>query len=351
MSLNKHKNGIWYYHFVNPLSLKRNAISTGMRKKSDATNVIIEPEFQARIGKPKEPLKLIYIDDLREEVMKYVINNFEFSTAKLYRTVFDIMKRIFKDRPIKLITASDIEHYKSVRIGEVRRATVNKDLNIMKAIFNIAIRFDWIYKNPVKGVKKLSIPEKEHLAFSDSQIKLFLDNIPIDSIKNFVIFALFTGCRLDEIINLQWKDIDFAERILTIRNKPNFKTKSGRIRQIPISEKLFELIAEIADFKKENNTIRFINPDRYIFCKTSHYKYNKNYISKYFKEILRSLNFNEKYHFHCLRHTFITNLIKNGVNINYVKEIAGHSEISTTMNYIHINIDDLREAVNRISVI
>lgn len=350
MSLNKHKNGVWYYHFVSPLSGKRNALSTGMKNKSDATNVIIKPEFQARIAKPKEQLKLIYIDELREEVMKYVINNFEYSTAKLYRTVFDIMKRIFNDRPIKLITASDIEYYKSVRIGEVRRATVNKDLTIMKAIFNIAIRFEWIYKNPVKGVKKLSIPEKEHLAFTDLQIKMFLDYIPLQSIKNFVIFALLTGCRLDEIINLQWKDIDFAERILTIRNKPNFKTKSGKIRQIPISEKLNELLIEMAKIKKDNNIICFINPEWYIFCKTSHYKYNKNYVSKYFKSVLRSLNFNEKYHFHCLRHTFITNLIKSGVNINYVKEIAGHSEISTTMNYIHINIDDLREAVNKINI-
>lgn len=351
MSLVKHKNGVWYYHFVNSLSGKRNSKSTGMQNKHKAMSVILKPEFQSCIAKPKERFRLLYIEELRAEVMKYVLNNLEYSTAKLYKTVFDIMKRIFKDKPIKLISASDIEHYKNVRIGEVRKATVNKDLTIMKTIFNIAIRFEWIYKNPVKGVKKLSIPEKEHLAFTDSQIKLFLENIPIQSIKNFVIFALLTGCRLNEIINLQWKDINFAEMILTIRNKPNFKTKTGKIRQIPISEKLFELLIGIADIKTESNIISFINPDKYIFCKTSQYKYNKNYVSKYFKTVLRSLNFNEKYHFHCLRHTFITNLIKSGVNINFVKELAGHSEISTTMGYIHIKTDDLREAVNKISII
>ncbi len=66
------------------------------------------------------------------------------------------------------------------------------------------------------------------------------------------------------------------------------------------------------------------------------------YVSKEFKKILRSINFPEKFHFHCLKHAFITNLIKVGVNINYVKEIAGHSDIHTTMNYIHILTEDLR---------
>jgi site-specific recombinase XerD len=69
-----------------------------------------------------------------------------------------------------------------------------------------------------------------------------------------------------------------------------------------------------------------------------------------FKKYLRILGIHEKYHFHCLRHTFITNLIKKGVNINFVKEIAGHTDIETTMNYIHIVTEDLRKAVNLITL-
>ncbi len=66
------------------------------------------------------------------------------------------------------------------------------------------------------------------------------------------------------------------------------------------------------------------------------------YLREELKKILRTINLPEKFHFHCLKHTFITNLIKAGVNINYVKEIAGHSDIHTTMNYIHILTEDLR---------
>jgi site-specific recombinase XerD len=350
MFLSKHKNGIYYVHYTDDITGKRNAISTKEKYKPEAIKYLSDFKNNLK-NKSKEKLKVHYLSELKTEVMQYVLNNMEFSTCKLYKAVFDNMLRLFNDKPVKLINSSDIELYKTIRAGEVSKATVNKDINTMKAIFNIAIRFDWLNVNPVKNIKKLSIPEKEYLAFTDVQIKTILGKIENQSIKNFIKFAILTGCRLNEIVNLQWKDINFIDRVLIIRNKPNFKTKTGKIRQIPISDSLNNLLNEIVNINAGKNTLNFINPDRYIFVNPNKYKYSKNYVSKYFKNVLRSLNFNEKYHFHCLRHTFITNLIKSGVNINFVKEIAGHSEITTTMNYIHISTNDLREAVNKISII
>ena len=333
MFLSKHKNGIYYVHYTDDITGKRNAITTKEKYKPEAIKFLSDIKNNLK-NKNKEKLKVHYLSELKTEVMNYVLNNMEYSTCKLYKAVFDNMIRIFNDKPIKLIKTGDIELYKTIRIDEVTKATVNKDINTMKAIFNIAIRFDWLVINPVKNVKKLSIPEKEYLAFTDVEIKTILNKIENQSVKNFITFASLTGCRLNEIVNLQWKDINFSERVFTIRNKPNFRTKTGKIRQIPISDNLYNLLSNIVNINAGKNTLNFIYPERYIFENPNNYKYSKNYVSKYFKDILRSLNFNEKYHFHCLRHTFITNLIKKGVNINFVKEIAGHSEIGTTMNYI-----------------
>lgn len=350
MSLLKHKNGVWYYHFVDEVTERRNAKSTGKRLKSEALKELVKPDFMQTIEhKSKDKVKIICLNDLEKAVMQYVSNNMEKTTANLYRSTFENLIRVFHDKPIKLITTSDIEYFKTIRVGEVSKATVNKDLSTIKAIFNIAIRFDWLNNNPVKNIKKLSIPEKEYLAFTDSQIKTILENIPNESIKNFVKFAIYTGCRLNEIINLQWKDINISERVVYIRNKANFKTKTGKIREIPISEGLESLLMGMVADSKEK-VLNFLNPDNYIFTNPKGFKYCKNYITKYFKKILRNLNYEEKYHFHCIRHYVITTMIKSGVNINFVKEIAGHSEISTTMNYIHIATDDLRDAVNKIFI-
>lgn len=337
-------------YFTNVLTGKYTRITTRTKSKPEATKFL--SDFQNNLKEKKfiKDTTVLYLSDLKTEVLKYVDDNLEKSTANLYRTVFLHLDRIIGSKALRLINNADIENYKNVRSGEVRKATVNKDLNTLKAIFNIAIKFDWIKTNPVNKVRKLSIPQKEYLCFDITQIKLILNNIENVNIKHFIMFALLTGCRLNEIINLQIKDINFQDKLITIRNKANFKTKTGKIRDIPISDNLFNLLNEIVNVRSNGNILNFYNPDQYLFTNSQKYKFTKDYITHYFKKVLRKLNFDEKYHFHCLRHTFITTLIKAGVNINYVKEIAGHSEIGTTMNYIHISTNDLRDAVNKINL-
>jgi integrase len=353
MYLFKRKNGNYYLQFKDDISGKFKMVSTKAKFKPDALKFLanFKALLQEKIkANDKEKSKVLYLEDLQKEVMRYITDNMTISTTIIYRIVFRDMMRIFGNKALKLITISDVENFKSIRAGEVKKATVNRDLSTMKSIFNNAIRFDWMNKNPVKSVKKLSIPEKEYLSFTDDQLKLIITSIHNANIRNIVLVGAFTGCRLDEILNLKWCDVDFADRILKIRNKANFKTKTGKIRDIPISDSLFNLLDKLIKSGASGNILNFYNPDNYIFQNLSGYRYSKFYISKYFKKILRKLNFDEKFHFHCLRHTAISTMIKNDVNMNYVKEIAGHSEISTTMNYIHIKTEDLRNAVNTINI-
>lgn len=84
----------------------------------------------------------------------------------------------------------------------------------------------------------------------------------------------------------------------------------------------------------------------YVFVNASSKRLNKDHISKLFKKQLRDLKFNERYHFHCLRHTFITQLARKGVNIYNIKYLAGHYDIKTTELYMHQFTDDLINAVN-----
>jgi site-specific recombinase XerD len=345
MFLFKRSNGFYYLYFIDDAG-RRKCISTKAKYKPDALRFLTD--FKNK-PKPVKETPVIYLSGLRGEVMKYVSDNMSKTTAGIYKTVFDNLERVFKNKPVKMINNSDIENYKSIRAGEVSRASVNKELRTIKAVFNIAIRFEWVSDNPLKYVKKLTIPEKEYLAFTRDETGLILNNIENACINKLCYFALLTGCRIDEIINLQWRDVNLSESAVTIRNKPNFKTKTGRIREIPVSDELNTLLKSMLE--TEGNVIKHFTPDMYIFANGNGYKYTKNYVSKYFKRVLRNLNFPEKYHFHCLRHTYITALIKGGVNINYVKEIAGHSSIKTTENYIHISNNDLREAVKHINIL
>jgi integrase len=346
---NKNKHRIYYVYHKNEITGKYTRTSTRTKIKSQALNFLSELQKRIENKKTERERTIHYWNDLKPVILKYVSDNMQAGTLSIYKNVMNNFERISGNKPLKLINGAEIENYKNTRANEVSKATTNIDIRTLRAIFNIAIRFEWVSDNPLKYVKKLTIPEKEYLAFTRDETEIILNNIENACLNKLCYFALLTGCRIDEIINLQWRDVNLNESAVIIRNKPNFKTKTGRIREIPVSDELNTLLKSMLE--TEGNVIKHYTPDMYIFANGNGYKYTKDYVSKYFKRVLRKLNFPEKYHFHCLRHTYITALIKGGVNINYVKEIAGHSSIKTTENYIHISNNDLREAIKKVKIL
>lgn len=341
MFISKRKNGYYYLFVKDDLTSKRIMVSCKTKKKSEALKFL--NQYDNSLHSKSNNKILLSVFQLQAEVMKYVTDNLRHSTTLIYKRVFRDFLRIIGDKHLRLITVKDIEGYKSKRLEEVSPSTVNIDLTTLKAIFNIAIRFNWLDSNPVNQIKKLKINDKERYSFNSDEIALVLNNIENADLKNIVLFGLKTGCRLNEILNIQISDINLPEGEITIRNKSDFSTKTGKMRIIPITTDLKELLKDIIGI--QDNIIEMREGGTYLFNRNG-FRYNKDYISKSFKKGLRKIGFPEKFHFHCLRHTFITNLIKAGVNINYVKALAGHSDITTTEHYIHISTKDLRQAID-----
>ena len=343
MFLSKGYKGTYYLYYKKDLTGKVTRISTKTKIKREANK--FRDVFIKRLANSENEIikRVIFFKELQSEVLKYTSNNLLNATVQIYKRVTNDFLKIVGDKPIKQITIQDIEQFKNERLKQVANMTVNIDLRTLRAVFNLAIKWSWLNKNPLKYVRLMSIIQKEKLSFNKSEIELIINNIEDISLKNFVLVGLLTGCRLDEICNIQLKDINLKERTLRIINKIDFVTKTKSIRNVPISNELYSLLLTM--IKNENNVINFYNPDEYLFKNKHNIKFNKGYISKSFKKVLRKLNLPEKFHFHCLRHTFITQLIKNGVNINYVKEIAGHSDIKTTMRYAHVNLPVLQKTI------
>jgi integrase len=345
---NKNKFKVYYLFYKDNFTNKIRKVTTGTRLKKEAL------EFVRKFNPDKdEEVKEIHnynFKELQDKILKYTSENFTPCTNQIYYNTTSQFLKIVGNKPLNSISIGDIELFKSERLKKVNKVTLNIDIRTLKALFNLAIKWEMIKENPCQYVQQYSVNEKEKLNFEDFEIKRVLDLIEDIKYKNIVIFAIYTGCRISEILNIQWSDIDFNERIVTIRNKPNFKTKTGAIRKIPISDKLYVVLDKM--FKRnnenENKIYNLYNPDDYLFTNSNGVKNEYSYVSMKFKKYLRMAGLNEKYHFHCLRHTFISNLIKKGVNVNYVMELAGHSDLSTTLGYIHIVTEDLRDAVNLI---
>ncbi len=144
--------------------------------------------------------------------------------------------------------------------------------------------------------------------------------------------------RQGEILALQWDAVDFARKVITVRNTETFLTKNKRERIIPMNQSLWGMLLQ----RKERNgggTIVF------------HYSgqpMNADFVTKRFKRYIRKAELNDTLHWHSLRHSFASLLVQKGVSLYEIQTLLGHSSLGMTQKYAHLATSELHSAVNRI---
>jgi integrase len=150
-------------------------------------------------------------------------------------------------------------------------------------------------------------------------------------LKGIVIIAVNTGMRRGEIFNIKWQDIDLNNGIIYIRN-----SKSGEKREIPINEAV----------KRAFINIRKHPDSSYVFYKLGGNP--RRDIRKTFLQALKKSGI-VGFRFHDLRHTFASQLVMSGVDLNTVRELLGHKTIQMTLRYSHLSCDHKKRAVDALS--
>ena len=86
----------------------------------------------------------------------------------------------------------------------------------------------------------------------------------------------------------------------------------------------------------------------YVFSKRNGERFTGDHFSRRFKIVCKAAGLDNSIHFHSLRHSFASNLVQHGVPLYTIKELLGHSSISTTEIYSHLNMETLRKAVGKL---
>lgn len=286
----------------------------------------------------------ILLKDFIPLVIEYVTLNHRPKTKEIYLLALKSFTNYkhkgmlcFNQYKIKDFTPADVVSWVSELTNHYSITTVNIYIRTIKAAFNFAIRMNYLYDNPFKYIKQLECIKKINIYIPGNHLKLILDN-SASTMKDILLFALMTACRRNEILNVRYKDVYFDDRYIHICNHDNFKTKSGKDRYIPLSDELMAILKKY--YYDSNNILYNLNPDDNIF---NHKSFS---VTHYFKKICRKLNLPESYHFHCLRHTSLSNMSNAGASLMSIKDIAGHSDISTTQKYLHSISKDMLSAVN-----
>ena len=238
-----------------------------------------------------------------------------------------LLKKFFGGKCLHEITSLDIEKFKTSRIKEVKPATVNRALAVLKSMFNKAIAWGKADSNPFKAVK-LFKENNQRLRFLEREDipKLLANCCP--HLKPIVILALNTGMRKGEILGLKWHDIDFKRDTIHLHD-----TKSGEGRDVPLN----------AMAKKTLIAVPKHPGSPYIFNDNNGNNYGD--IKKSFLTAVKKSDIID-FHFHDLRHTFASQLVMAGVDLNTVRELLGHKSIEMTLRYSHLSPDHKKRAVD-----
>ena len=215
----------------------------------------------------------------------------------------------------------------------VNPRSVNRKISTLKTYFKFLIREGELIENPMMKVVAPKSKKRLPIFIEEDQIASLLNEVQFEEgfvgQRNKLIIELFyvTGIRLSELINIKISDVDFINQSIKVLGKRN------KERIIPLSS---NVVNDLNIFIKNNkqNKYLFTNLDgKKLYTKLVYRLVNK-YISK-----ISSVN---KKGPHILRHTFATHMLNNGADINAIKELLGHANLSATQVYTHNTIEKLK---------
>jgi integrase len=269
--------------------------------------------------------KKITVADFVEEYLAWAGAHKSAGTHALNEHCANRLKRVFTGA-LAAITARQVEQYIAQRRASVAPATINIELSLLKHMCVKAVEWNYLKVNPLKSVKFLKEPPGRVRYLTREEMDALVAACA-RHLRPIVVMGLHTGMRRSEMLGLTWADIDFATRSITLR-----RTKSNRLRVIPINQTLYEELQRLP---------RHLHSP-YVFCNDKGGPFSE--LRHAFQTACRRAGI-VGFRFHDLRHTFASHLVMNGVNLRAAQQLLGHQDIRMTLRYSHLSQEHLQAAV------
>lgn len=220
--------------------------------------------------------------------------------------------------------------YSKLSVSTIKRVNIVMNMALKKA-------YKLGYIDNISFIDDVELPRKRRspvTGYCIEDVRKIIEN----SYKSFYgdVFKalLFTGCRVGEIINLRWSDVDWFQNVFYIRNA---KTDSG-VRSVPISDDLKAILMDLKPFSGS-----------YVFRNTLGCKISYRSLLDAWKRFCDVIDI-PMGGLHKLRHTFATHALRAGADIKTLSEVLGHSDVQTTLNiYCDVSAADKMKTVSLVS--
>lgn len=221
----------------------------------------------------------------------------------------------------------------------VKPRSVNRKLSAVKSFFKYLKKKDVVSRNPAENISGPKVPKKlPSFVRHEDMVQILDDDFEFsddfEGIRDRFITELFyvTGMRKAELIGLKNADVDFYAKTLRVTGKRN------KQRIIPFADATMEKLKRY--IQKRDEEIE--NKTPFLFVKKDGEAIYPKMIYNIVNRHLSGISTLSKKSPHVLRHSFATEMLNNGAEINAVKELLGHHSLASTEVYTHVTFDELK---------
>ncbi len=214
--------------------------------------------------------------------------------------------------------------------------SVNRKITTLKTFYKFLLRQSIVIENPMLKIQAPKTSKRLPVFVEKEKMDILLDNVDftddVEGQRNKLIIELFyaTGMRLSELINLKQINIDlysFQMKVLGKRNK----------------ERIIPFNLEIKNAIQKYITTKEGLPNEFLFETKAGTKLYDKLVYRIINTYLTQITTIDKKSPHVLRHTFATHMLNNGADLNAIKELLGHANLSATQVYTHNTVEKLKK--------
>lgn len=215
--------------------------------------------------------------------------------------------------------------------------TLSRKISSLKSFWRFLLKNGLAVNNPTLKIQLPKTKSSLPLFFKHSEMMSALDErflaSDFESCRDVLILNVFyaTGIRLSELMNIQHKDIDYDRKLLVVTGKRN------KQRVLPLSDELLDKIKYYADACVQQG----FSISGFLFLRKNGEKMYEKLIYNIVHQKMEAVSSLPKLSPHLIRHSFATSILNGGAEINAVKDLLGHSSISTTQIYTHTSFEEL----------
>lgn len=250
-------------------------------------------------------------------------------------SVLKHFKAALSTTPLDQIRRLDLQNHILERQKKgIKSGTINYELSILASAINfISQLYEVDLPNPAKKLR-FSFNNQRLRYLEPKEASCLLEVTRSDTLlHHFIILALNTGCRKNELFQLQWKNVDLVRKFIVIQPET---AKSNKRRILPLNQHAQQALFELEKNKPTPDTA-------WVFYRADGGKTKP--IDHRFRRAIRAAGIAD-FHIHDLRHTFASWLVSEGVDLIKVRDLLGHTSISMTERYAHLMPNRLEAAVS-----